>query len=182
MSILRIIAMVLLTSPLIMSMNIQSNKQKSLAIDNNSSASDYLIEYKAKILSTKTISSETYIIEINTLNASNELATNSEQIIPIDKVFEFNDPDLPQVFSLGPNYPNPFNASTSIKYAIPIESNVKIDIFDILGRHIETLINKDQLPGYYRLLWSPRSISSGIYFYRIKTDEFNKTNKMLLIK
>jgi hypothetical protein len=89
---------------------------------------------------------------------------------------------VPSAFELSQNYPNPFNAKTSIKYNLPRESNVTIEVYDIQGRKIETLISEKQAAGYYTVIWNAEDVSSGMYFYKIRTDEFEETQKMLLLK
>ena len=89
---------------------------------------------------------------------------------------------VPLNFTLNQNYPNPFNASTMISYSLDLPSHVKLDIFDLLGQHIETLIDEKQLTGLHQVSWNP-DIASGTYFYRIKIDDENaKTMKMCLLK
>jgi photosystem II stability/assembly factor-like uncharacterized protein len=83
---------------------------------------------------------------------------------------------------LGQNYPNPFNPTTTIEYEIPTQSNVKIEVFDVLGRDIETLLNKEQTAGNYRLNFNGSKISCGIYFYRITANSLVQTKKMILTK
>jgi hypothetical protein len=77
----------------------------------------------------------------------------------------------PAEYSLYQNYPNPFNPSTTIHYQLPVDGKVRMDIFNILGERVETLINETQKPGYYSQVWdiskSPYSIASGIYFVRL---------------
>ena len=89
---------------------------------------------------------------------------------------------LPEVYSLSQNYPNPFNASTTIRYNLPTSSNVTIDIYDILGRKITTLVDKNQTAGNYQVIWNANNATSGTYFYRIQTDDFTDSKKMLLLK
>jgi len=92
------------------------------------------------------------------------------------------DESVPLHFTLSQNYPNPFNASTLISYSLDIPSHVKLDIFDLLGQHIETLVDEKQITGLHQVSWNP-DIASGIYFYRIKIDDENaKTMKMCLLK
>jgi len=86
------------------------------------------------------------------------------------------------------NYPNPFNASTGISFALPREESVSITVYDISGREISTLIDrKPMAPGQHSVQWNGRdargeAVSSGVYFYNLKTDAFNHTRKMLLVK
>ncbi len=97
-----------------------------------------------------------------------------------------NEPAIPVDFKLFQNYPNPFNSFTVIRYAIPsVEGegiNVKLTVYDILGREIKTLVNKDQAPGEYEILFDAANLSSGVYFYRFQTAGFTVTKKMLLLK
>ncbi len=88
---------------------------------------------------------------------------------------------LPKKFALKQNYPNPFNPSTIIAYALPRACHVKLEIFDILGRKIATLIDKNQAAGRYKIRWQARNVSSGIYFYRIHAGQFSKMRKMILL-
>jgi hypothetical protein len=90
--------------------------------------------------------------------------------------------EVPTEYALYQNYPNPFNPSTTIEFDIPEKTNVKIIIYDILGREIETLIDKELEPGKYKLNFTSTNLPSGVYFYTLKTPKFTKTNKMLLIK
>jgi len=85
-------------------------------------------------------------------------------------------------YFLSQNYPNPFNPTTTIKYQIPQSSNVKIEVFDILGRVVKILANEQKAAGRYEIKFDASSLASGIYYYRIKANEFIQTKKMLLIK
>ena len=89
---------------------------------------------------------------------------------------------LPGSFALRQNYPNPFNAITSISYDLPSRSNVKIEIFDILGRLIETLGDGEKPAGRYQVSWDAGDMSSGVYFYKITADGFIDIKKMSLLK
>ena len=90
--------------------------------------------------------------------------------------------NLPYEFSLLQNYPNPFNAGTAIGFNLPNRSHVRLDVYDILGRKIETLIDKNLSAGYHSLIWNAENKSSGIYFYRITADDQTSTRRMLLVK
>jgi flagellar hook assembly protein FlgD len=85
-------------------------------------------------------------------------------------------------YSIEQNYPNPFNASTSIHYNLPRASHVKIDIYDILGRKVETLVNETQPAGEHNVIWNSDDNPSGTYFYRIQAGDFVEVNKMVLLK
>jgi hypothetical protein len=85
-------------------------------------------------------------------------------------------------FRLSQNYPNPFNPSTVINYSLPNSSKVLIKVYDILGSEIKTLVNKYQSSGIYEVEFEAKGLSSGIYFYRIMTDKYSETKKMILMR
>ena len=95
---------------------------------------------------------------------------------------DFGNAKLPQATSLSQNYPNPFNAQTTIKYSLPKQSLVTIDIFDILGRKIETLAEGIKPAGNHQAVWDASGQASGIYFYRIQAGEYSERREMVLIK
>ena len=95
---------------------------------------------------------------------------------------------IPSDFELSSNYPNPFNPSTTIRFGVPVESQVKIEIFNILGQRVTELVNTEVVPGYFEKVWQA-NCSSGIYFYRIEAVSLSDPNKrfvsvrkMLLMK
>jgi hypothetical protein len=85
-------------------------------------------------------------------------------------------------YSLSNNYPNPFNPTTNIQYAIGITQFVSLKIFDVLGTKIETLVNEERPAGIYELNWNAANLPSGVYFYRLQAGEFVQTRKMILLK
>ncbi len=88
----------------------------------------------------------------------------------------------PDRFYLYQNYPQPFNPTTIIKYQIPQSSFVSLKVFDVLGKEVAILINEEKSAGTYEVEFNGSELSSGIYFYTLKTGEFSDTKKMLLIK
>jgi len=90
--------------------------------------------------------------------------------------------EIPNAFSLSPNYPNPFNANTTIRYNLPYAADVTLDIYDILGRKVQTLFNDFQPAGQHAMIWKAKDLSSGVYFYKITAGEFSKKATMTLIK
>lgn len=107
--------------------------------------------------------------------------------------FEPAGEEIPGRYSLSQNYPNPFNPATNIKFSIPMSGFVKLTIFDILGREVETLVNEELNAGTYSANWSAEGraskFSSGVYLYKIQvsqagslTDEFSEVKKMVLVK
>ncbi len=89
---------------------------------------------------------------------------------------------IPMQYLLSQNYPNPFNASTLIEYSLPSVADVTVEIYDILGRRVETLVEGEQQAGHHQVVWDASEISSGMYFYRIQAGEFVESKKMLLLK
>jgi len=89
---------------------------------------------------------------------------------------------LPKDYSLNQNYPNPFNSSTIISYSIPKREHVSLNVYDIKGRKLETLVNKTQPAGSYEVNFDASNYTSGVYLYQLKAGEFVETGKMLLLK
>jgi hypothetical protein len=96
-------------------------------------------------------------------------------ILPISNI-------IPDRFVLDQNYPNPFNPATNLKFSIPASHDVKIAVYDILGRELAVLLNERLKPGEYNVSWDASGFSSGVYFYRLTAGDFSKTRKMTLIK
>lgn len=93
----------------------------------------------------------------------------------------------PTSYALRQNSPNPFNPVTVVSYDLPNAGDVKISVFNIIGQHITDLVNVYQEAGSYQVSWDGKdntgaSVASGVYFYRIKTDQFSDTKKMVLLK
>ncbi|MEE9554236.1 MAG: choice-of-anchor V domain-containing protein [candidate division Zixibacteria bacterium] len=88
----------------------------------------------------------------------------------------------PSRFALKGNYPNPFNATTIIEFALPEPSHITIEIYDILGRAVETLYEGERQAGYHQVIWNANSVSSGVYYYRIWAGAFSETKRMVLLR
>ncbi len=89
---------------------------------------------------------------------------------------------VPITFGLSQNYPNPFNAQTIIEYSLPLDTDVTIEIYDILGRKIETLLNANQSSGAHTVVWNADKVATGLYFYRIQAGDFSEIKQMTLLK
>ena len=89
---------------------------------------------------------------------------------------------VPVKYSLEQNYPNPFNPTTKITYSIPNESKVKLVVFNILGQQVATLVNSSQLAGSYSVDFNAADLASGVYIYRLSTQNYTISKKMLLMK
>jgi flagellar hook assembly protein FlgD len=94
---------------------------------------------------------------------------------------------VPPDFSLSQNYPNPFNPSTTISYQLPETGGVKLEIYNLKGQRVKTLINTNQEAGYHSVIWNGtdtnnRNVASGVYFYRLSNPTKTISKRMLLMK
>lgn len=137
-----------------------------------------------------TLISDTLFSQITLTNDKNVTPIFKVGQITISSTTDINDNNLlyiPSTYTLSQNSPNPFNLSTSIEYELPKLSKVSLEIYNILGQRVITLVSKTQPAGRYRVNWSgrfenQRIAPSGIYFYRLKTDEKSLVKKMILLK
>ena len=90
--------------------------------------------------------------------------------------------DVPTSISLQNNYPNPFNPSITIKYQLPSMMNVTINVYNIIGQEVATLVNDVKEAGEYSITFDASKLASGLYLYQLKAGSFVQTKKMLLIK
>jgi hypothetical protein len=114
-------------------------------------------------------------------NMSNYSSIVSITVLGIDDVL------IPDVFALHQNYPNPFNPITTLRYDLPEYANVNIVIYDLMGRHVRTLVNQTQDAGFKSVIWNAtndygKPVSAGVYLYQIRAGEFVQTRKMVLLK
>jgi hypothetical protein len=89
---------------------------------------------------------------------------------------------IPETFNLAQNYPNPFNPTTTIEFALPIDSQVKLSVYDILGREVVTLIDGKMQAGNHHVSFDAAKFATGVYFYRLKAGDRVFQKKMMLIK
>lgn len=120
---------------------------------------------------------------IDSLGNTNLRNLRSIAFVPqnITSVYDFAN-NIPQTYNLYQNYPNPFNPTTTIQFSIPERTNVKLSIFDVLGREIQTIVNDELSAGTYKFNFNANYLSSGIYFYRIDAGKFSSVKKMILMK
>lgn len=95
--------------------------------------------------------------------------------------------NVPAKFSLSQNYPNPFNPMTTIEYSLPEQSQVKLEVFNVLGQRVKTLADVVQPAGRHRMVWDGKDaqgkdVASGIYFYRLQAGEFTDSKRMVILK
>ena len=135
--------------------------------------------------------SSTYGIQVrnatvDTNNAKVKVSRGLSYIIEVEGYVNgptsVKDVSLPSRYSLSQNYPNPFNPSTVIRFSIPKESHVLINIYNVVGQRVSTLIDKNMKSGIYNYNFSASGLSSGVYFYTISAGDFKTTKKMLLLK
>jgi len=96
---------------------------------------------------------------------------------------------VPSRFDLLQNYPNPFNPSTRIRFSIPSKNGrggewekVVLEVYDVLGREVRTLVNEDLPPGSYEVTWDATGMPSGVYLYKLTAGSFTQTRKMILMR
>ena len=94
---------------------------------------------------------------------------------------------MPQAFALEANYPNPFNPSTTIGYQLPMATEVRLEIYNLMGQPVRTLVQTVEPAGYHSAMWDGRddggrALAGGMYFYRLQAGEFTQTRKLLLLK
>lgn len=106
----------------------------------------------------------------------------SQQVGVVTGVEQVESDGIPQEFRLEQNYPNPFNPSTTIEFAVPNKSQVKIKLYDLLGREVATLVDELYQPGTYKVVFEAGSLPSGLYIYRIEAEGFTKARKLMLLK
>ncbi len=89
---------------------------------------------------------------------------------------------LPTHYALSQNYPNPFNATAAINYQLPVTSHVRLEIYNLLGRTVATLVDETQEAGYRSVSWDASEVSSGLYFYKLTAGDYTNTRRMMLVK
>jgi hypothetical protein len=107
-----------------------------------------------------------------------ELEKMIDTVLTVEKL----DSSLPKQYMLSQNYPNPFNPITTIEFALPNPEFVTLDVYNILGQHITTLISEKLLPGNYKYVWDASGYSSGVYYYQIVTESYTDTKKLILLR
>jgi hypothetical protein len=121
------------------------------------------------------------VVTVDSLNKKSGL-TNIQQYKELVANVENNDGNHPYSYALNQNYPNPFNPTTQISYSLAKRGNVSLVIYDILGQVVRTLVNDVKEAGSYTVPLNAAKLSSGVYFYRLQSDSFVQTKKMVLLK
>ena len=115
---------------------------------------------------------------------------NGSQTIYLDNIYFYDDTptsitevdDRPNAFNLAQNYPNPFNPSTRIAFSVPEAGHVRLDVFDMIGQRVATIVNEHVNAGSHTVSFDADRLSSGMYLYRLQSGSFSQTNKMMLVK
>lgn len=111
------------------------------------------------------------------------MTAESQEVVEVTTIVSTEDDILlPSSVELDQNYPNPFNPSTSIRFGLPEAGVVQLEVFNALGQKVAELVNSRKTAGWHTINFDASQLASGIYIYRIKSGNFVKTNKMLLIK
>lgn len=90
--------------------------------------------------------------------------------------------DIPTEYQLHQNYPNPFNPTTNIAFALPKRTNVKIKVYDTLGKLVDTIVDVELAPGHFEITYNASKLASGVYFYKLETDDYSASKKFVLVK
>jgi immune inhibitor A len=129
---------------------------------------------------------QTYV-GVTNISDSGDTMTCNFSLSSLDVEDQADDGPLPHSYSLNQNYPNPFNPETKIEYDLKKDGRVKLEVFNVLGQKIVTLVDQHEQKGNHCVTWNGtdqkgRQLPSGVYFYQITTDSFQKANKMILLK
>lgn len=129
------------------------------------------------------LNDSTYYYRISAFDfAGNEGEYSDEVSCKFTGIYANRNVELPVSFSLSQNYPNPFNPVTEIRYALPRGCEVRLEVYNILGEKVATLVDEKQAPGYKAVTWDAKAVGSGIYFYRLQAGSFVETRRMVLLR
>jgi len=148
------------------------------------SISNSISEDSASFIVPNEVGKELHIILTVTDDGSPNLESYTRIIFKITSAtsVEKQSSPKPEKFMLSNNYPNPFNPNTNIKFQIPQSGHVKISVFNILGQHVATLIDKDMATGTYTVTFDGSALASGIYIYQMKSGAYEESKKFVLLK
>jgi hypothetical protein len=130
---------------------------------------------------------ETYDVYIALAVGIDEIQLDSNMTLAVERFNSditsvVDNKALPKQIVLEQNYPNPFNPSTVIQFSLPYTQRVELTVYNLLGQKVESLINEQLSPGLHKIEFNGNRLSSGVYFYRLITDNFVQTRKMILVK
>jgi hypothetical protein len=140
---------------------------------------NYPVKIKVENINIKVQDESSKIINAD-LNSGEEITITNQSVKKL--LIQSEEQRIPNEYFLSQNYPNPFNPSTTIKFAIPNDADVNLSIFNVLGELVTTLVDKNLNAGQYEYEFDAQNLSSGIYIYRIKANDFVETKKMVLLR
>jgi hypothetical protein len=131
-----------------------------------------------------TFNSTETVVAVATIRWNEEPEVGNVASATLSRITDVDENQLgiPRDFALDQNYPNPFNPTTTIQFALPTESHVKLEVYNVLGERVASLVDETMQAGYYFERFNSTGISSGLYFYRVQAGDFVDTKKLLLLK
>lgn len=138
---------------------------------------------KLYLLDTLILNGPLHIADAKDINENGYILADSYLLEPIEPSdVENQTSSVPNKFELHQNYPNPFNPTTTIRFGLPKATHIKIDLFNIIGQKVASLIQEKKAAGYHSINFDGSSLASGIYLYRIQAGEYSDVKKMILMK
>jgi hypothetical protein len=118
------------------------------------------------------------VTKLKNLSITTQIFANQNFTVSVRNITS----EVPMKYSLGQNYPNPFNSTSNLKFQIVNTGDVKLIVYDIMGKEVQTLVNERLQPGTYEASFDGSMLNSGVYFYKLVTDGYTETKKMLMVK
>jgi hypothetical protein len=123
-----------------------------------------------------------FTLTVTGTNFDTSISNFNITVYVLGDIYEDNHSIIPSEYGLSQNYPNPFNSSTAISYTIPEGSMVSLEVFNLLGQKVVSLVNTDQSAGNYSVAWNADNYSSGTYFYKLTTENYTEVKRMTILK
>ena len=143
-------------------------------------------DFSAALASAKNAMSQDYSVSVSAADAlggaKDSLETAISSLVKISTGIKSVKVKVPETFSLSQNFPNPFNPTTQIKYSVPADGYISLKVFNLLGQDVATLFEGNRLAGDYILTFDGSKLTSGVYLYQLKSNNFLETKKLVLLK
>ncbi len=147
------------------------------------------VSFIAKIAGTPTVANENYFCDIDvaitllSCNNGGSFFPAGPDTCSVQPATAISEPSkIIKGYNLAGNYPNPFNPATTISYTIPATGFVQLNVYDVTGKFVRTLVKEQQLAGRYSLQFEGKDLPSGIYFYRLMVKDYEQTRRMVLLR